>query len=177
MFVQDIFMNNRFRVYTSPDVLGIELGGSLKNVIALAAGMADGIGCGDNTKAALITRGMAEITRLGLAMGGKAETFSGLTGIGDLIVTCASMHSRNRRAGILIGEGKTMDEAMTAVNQVVEGVYSAKAAMGLAKKYNVELPIIEQVNEILFHHKAAAEAVKDLMIRDKKIEHQDLPWN
>ena len=110
-------------------------------------------------------------------MGGKFETFCGLSGIGDLIVTCASMHSRNRRAGILIGQGKTMEEAMAEVKMVVEGVYSAKAAMGLAKKYNVELPIIEQVNEILFHHKAAAEAVKDLMIRDKKIEHQDLPWN
>ena len=109
-------------------------------------------------------------------MGGKFETFCGLSGIGDLIVTCASMHSRNRRAGILIGQGKTMEEAMAEVKMVVEGVYSAKAAMGLAKKYNVELPIIEQVNEVLFNNKPAAEAVRDLMIRDKKIEHQDLPW-
>lgn len=176
-YVQNIFMSDVFRVYISPDVLGIELGAALKNVVALAAGMADGLGYGDNTKAALITRGMTEIARLGVIMGGKFETFCGLSGIGDLIVTCASMHSRNRRAGILIGQGKTMEEAMEEVKMVVEGVYSAKAAMGLAKKYNVELPIIEQVNEILFHHKAADEAVRDLMIRDKKIEHQDLPWN
>ncbi|MDE6951142.1 MAG: NAD(P)-dependent glycerol-3-phosphate dehydrogenase, partial [Lachnospiraceae bacterium] len=145
-YIQNLLMNKVFRVYTSPDMLGIELGGSLKNVIALAAGIADGLGCGDNTKAALITRGITEIGRLGLAMGGKLETFCGLTGIGDLIVTCASMHSRNRRAGILIGQGKTMNEAMSEVKQVVEGVYSAKAAMGLAKKYDVEMPIIEQVN-------------------------------
>lgn len=175
-YLQNIFMSDAFRVYISPDVLGIELGAALKNVVALAAGIADGLGYGDNTKAALITRGITEISRLGMAMGGKFETFCGLSGIGDLIVTCASMHSRNRRAGILIGQGKTMDEAMTEVKMVVEGVYSAKAAIGLAKKYNVELPIIEQVNEVLFHHKPAAEAVRDLMIRDKKIEHQDLPW-
>lgn len=176
-YIQNIFMSDVFRVYTSPDVLGIELGAALKNVVALAAGMADGLGYGDNTKAALITRGITEIARLGVTMGGKFETFCGLSGIGDLIVTCASMHSRNRRAGILIGQGKTMEEAMKEVKMVVEGVYSAKAAMGLAKKYQVELPIIEQVNEILFNHKAADEAVRDLMIRDKKIEHQDLPWN
>lgn len=137
-YIQNLLMNKVFRVYTSPDILGIELGGALKNVIALAAGIADGLGCGDNTKAALITRGIAEIARLGMTMGGKPETFSGLTGIGDLIVTCASMHSRNRRAGILIGQGKTMQEAMDEVKQVVEGVYSAKAAMGLAEKYGVE---------------------------------------
>ncbi len=169
-YIQTIFMSDVFRVYTSPDVLGIELGAALKNVVALAAGIADGLGYGDNTKAALITRGMAEIARLGMEMGGKFETFCGLSGIGDLIVTCASMHSRNRRAGILIGKGKTMEEAMTEVKMVVEGVYSAKAAMGLAKKYNIELPIIEQVNEVLFNGKSAAVAVKDLMIRDKKIE-------
>jgi len=168
--IQDLFMNEVFRVYTSPDVLGMEIGSSLKNVVALAAGIADGLGYGDNTKAALITRGIAEISRLGIKMGGKAETFAGLTGIGDLIVTCASMHSRNRRAGILIGQGKTMKEAMDEVKMVVEGVYSAKAAMQLAKKYDVELPIIEQVNAILFENKPAAEAVRDLMIRDKKIE-------
>ncbi|MDD2968043.1 MAG: NAD(P)-dependent glycerol-3-phosphate dehydrogenase, partial [Lachnospiraceae bacterium] len=133
--VQNIFMNEVFRVYISPDILGIELGAALKNVVALAAGIADGLGYGDNTKAALITRGIAEIARLGVAMGGKYETFAGLSGIGDLIVTCASMHSRNRKAGILIGQGKTMDEAMKEVKMVVEGVYSAKAAMGLAKKY------------------------------------------
>ena len=175
-FIQNTFMNEVFRVYTSPDILGIELGGALKNVIALAAGIADGLGYGDNTKAALITRGITEISRLGIIMGGKKETFSGLTGIGDLIVTCASMHSRNRKAGILIGEGYTMDEAMAEVKMVVEGVYSTKAAVKLAKKYEVLLPIIEQVNEVLFHNKPASEAVKELMIRDKKIEHSDLPW-
>ena len=169
-YIQNIFMSDVFRVYTSPDVLGIELGAALKNVVALAAGIADGLGYGDNTKAALITRGITEIARLGMAMGGKFETFSGLSGIGVLIVTCASMHSRNRRAGILIGQGKTMEEAMGEVKMVVEGVFSAKAAMGLSKKYNVELPIIEQVNEVLFNKKSASAAVKDLMIRDKKIE-------
>lgn len=175
-FIRGLFMNEVFRVYISPDVLGIELGGSLKNVVALAAGIADGLGYGDNTKAALITRGITEIGRLGMAMGGRYETFSGLTGIGDLIVTCASMHSRNRRAGILIGQGMSMDEAMKEVKMVVEGVYSAKAAMQLAKKYDVQLPIIEQVNAVLFEGKAADEAVKDLMLRDKKIEVSDAPW-
>lgn len=168
--IQNIFMNNVFRVYTSPDVLGIELGGSLKNVIALAAGMADGLGCGDNTKAALITRGIAEISRLGLEMGADERTIGGLSGIGDLIVTCASMHSRNRRAGILIGQGKTMDEAMTEVKAVVEGVYSAKAAFNLAKKYNVSMPIVEQVNKVLFEGKDVQSAVMDLMGREKKSE-------
>ena len=137
--VQSVFMSGVFRVYTNPDLLGIELGGALKNVIALAAGIADGLGFGDNTKAALITRGIAEISRLGMAMGGKAETFAGLTGIGDLIVTCASMHSRNRRAGILIGQGLSMEEAMKEVHMVVEGVYSAKAARALAEKYQVTI--------------------------------------
>ncbi len=169
-FVQNIFMSEVFRVYISPDVLGMELGGALKNVVALAAGIADGLGYGDNTKAALITRGIIEIARLGTAMGGKYETFCGLSGIGDLIVTCASMHSRNRRAGILIGKGYTMEEAMKEVNMVVEGVYSAKAAMALAKKYQVSLPIIEQVNAVLFDHKNAADAVRELMLRDRKME-------
>ena len=176
-YIQNVFMSPVFRVYTSPDVLGIELGGSLKNVVALAAGIADGLGYGDNAKAALITRGITEISRLGTAMGGKAETFSGLTGIGDLIVTCASMHSRNRRAGILIGQGKTYQEAMTEVNQVVEGVYSAKAAMKLAKEYKVQLPIIEQVNHILFEGKNPAQAVKELMLRDKKSEVSVASWS
>lgn len=175
-YIQNLFMSEVFRVYTSPDVLGIELGGSLKNVVALAAGIADGLGYGDNAKAALITRGMTEISRLGTVMGGKAETFCGLSGIGDLIVTCASMHSRNRRAGILIGQGKSMEEAMREVNMVVEGVYSAKAAMALAAKYNVQLPIIEQVNAVLFEGKSAACAVQDLMLRDKKIEISDEDW-
>lgn len=168
--LQNLFMNEVFRVYTSPDVLGMEIGAALKNVVALAAGIADGLGYGDNSKAALITRGIAEIARLGTKMGGHAETFAGLTGIGDLIVTCSSMHSRNRRAGILIGQGKSMKEAMDEVQMVVEGVYSAKAAMGLSVKYGVELPIIEQVNKILFEDKPAAEAVKELMLRDKKME-------
>lgn len=175
-FLQNLFMNDVFRVYTSSDVLGIELGGALKNVVALAAGVADGLGYGDNTKAALITRGINEIGRLALAMGANFETICGLTGIGDLIVTCASMHSRNRRAGILIGQGKSMQEAMDEVKMVVEGVYSAKAAMGLAKKYDVQLPIIEQVNLVLFEGKKAADAVKDLMLRDKKIEITETQW-
>lgn len=174
--VQHYFMNEAFRVYTSPDVLGMEIGASLKNVIALAAGMADGLGYGDNTKAALITRGINEIGRLGLAMGAKYETLSGLTGIGDLIVTCASMHSRNRRAGILMGKGYSMKQAMDEVKMVVEGVYSAKAAMGLAKKYGVALPIIEQVNAALFDDKPVKDAVYELMTRDKKAENEELAW-
>ena len=169
-YVQNMFMNENFRIYTSSDVLGMELGAALKNVVALAAGIADGLGYGDNTKAALITRGIAEISRLGVAMGGKLETFGGLTGIGDLIVTCASMHSRNRRAGILLGQGKTMDEAMAEVKMVVEGVYSAKAAKALGEKYRVDLQIIDQVNLILFENKPAAEAVRDLMMRDRRDE-------
>lgn len=175
-YVQNLFMSPVFRVYTSPDMLGIELGAALKNVIALAAGIADGLGYGDNTKAALITRGIAEIARLGMKMGGMLQTFSGLSGIGDLIVTCASMHSRNRRAGILIGQGYSMDEAMAEVKMVVEGVYSAKAALALARKYQVEMPIVEQVNQVLFEGKEPAEAVTELMLRDKTIEHSDLPW-
>ena len=175
-YVQNIFMNNIFRVYISPDVLGIELGGALKNVVALAAGMADGLGYGDNTKAALITRGITEISRLGVAMGGKAETFAGLTGIGDLVVTCASMHSRNRRAGILIGQGKSMQEAMDEVHMVVEGVYSAKAALSLAKKHNVEVPIIEKVNEVLFEGTKVEDAVSELMQRERKGEYSSLSW-
>lgn len=174
--IQNIFMNKVFRVYTSPDMLGIELGGALKNVIALAAGAADGLGCGDNTKAALITRGIAEMSRLGVAMGGRIETFNGLTGIGDLIVTCASVHSRNRKAGFLIGQGKTMQEAMDEVKMVVEGVYSAKAAMTLSRKYHISMPIVEEVNAVLFEDKPAKEALADLMLRDKKIENPELPW-
>ena len=174
--IQEIFMNNAFRVYTSPDMLGIEVGGALKNVIALAAGVTDGLGFGDNTKAALITRGIAEMSRLGVAMGGYQETFSGLAGMGDLIVTCASVHSRNRKAGYLIGKGYQMQEAMDEVKMVVEGVHSAKAALKLAEKYYVHLPIIEQVNEVLFHGKPAIDAVKDLMVRDGKTENPLLPW-
>ncbi len=176
VFVQEIFMNDRFRVYTSPDIIGIELGGSIKNVIALAAGVCDGLGFGDNTKAALITRGITEIARLGVAMGGKMETFCGLSGIGDLIVTCTSNHSRNHNAGYLIGKGKTMDEAMKEVNQVVEGVYSAKAAYNLAKKYNVSMPIVEQINKVLFENEPATDAIKNLLSRDKCHEYPDLGW-
>ena len=172
LHLQNIFMNPSFRVYTSPDMIGIEVGGALKNVIALAAGIADGLNYGDNTKAALITRGIKEISSLGVAMGGEQSTFYGLTGLGDLIVTCASVHSRNRRAGILLGQGKTLDEAIKEVNMVVEGVYSAKSALMAAKKYNVEIPIIEQVNAVLFENKNSAEAVNELMIRDKKLEIQ-----
>ena len=174
--LQSIFMSPVFRVYTTPDILGVELGGALKNVIALAAGTADGLGYGDNTKAALITRGIAEIARLGTKMGAKIETFYGLSGMGDLIVTCASVHSRNRKAGYLMGKGYTMKEAMDEVKMVVEGVYSAKAAKSLAEKYQVEMPIIEEVNKVLFENKPAADAVRDLMIRDKKVETPMLPW-
>lgn len=174
--LQDVFMNQVFRVYISSDVLGIELGGSLKNVIALAAGVADGLGYGDNTKAALITRGIAEISRLGVAMGSRLETFYGLSGIGDLIVTCASKHSRNRNAGYLIGQGKTMKEAMDEVKMIVEGVYSAKAALTLSKKYNISMPIIEQVYKVLFEDKPANDAVRELFLRDKKHEITDVEW-
>ncbi|MCR5618848.1 MAG: NAD(P)-dependent glycerol-3-phosphate dehydrogenase [Lachnospiraceae bacterium] len=176
LFVQDVFMTETFRVYTSSDVKGVELGGSLKNVVALAAGIADGLGYGDNAKAALITRGIAEISRLGVKMGCRPETFSGLTGMGDLIVTCASMHSRNRRCGILLGEGKSLKEAQNEVGMVVEGIYSAKAAIELGRKYEVSLPIIEQVNLILFEGKDAGEAVKELMLREKKDEVSDTQW-
>lgn len=175
-YLQDLFMNEAFRVYTSPDMLGMELGGSLKNVIALAAGIADGLGYGDNAKAALITRGIHEISMLGVKMGGAIESFAGLTGVGDLIVTCASVHSRNRKAGYLIGQGRSMQEAMDEVKMVVEGVYSTKAAVKLGKKYHVDMPIVEQVNAVLFGGKNAAEAVSDLMMRDGKPEHTGKPW-
>lgn len=175
-YLQSMFISKVFRVYTSPDILGIELGGSLKNVIALAAGIADGLGYGDNTKAALITRGIAEIARLGVKMGGKIESFVGLTGIGDLIVTCASVHSRNRKAGYLIGQGRSMQEAMDEVKMVVEGVYSAKAAAKLADQYDVSMPIVEEVNAVLFDGKDPARAVDDLMQRESKSENTMLLW-
>lgn len=174
--IQDTFMSDVFRVYTSPDVTGIELGAALKNVIALAAGIADGLGCGDNAKAALITRGIAEITRLGTAMGGNLETFGGLSGIGDLIVTCESKHSRNRKAGYLMGQGMTYKQAMDEVKMVVEGVYSAKAALGLAKKYNVEMPIVEMVNKILFEDFDANEAMRILLTRMRTSESLNFSW-
>ncbi len=174
--VQDTFMSDFFRVYTSPDVVGIELGGALKNVIALAAGIADGLGCGDNAKAALITRGIAEISRLGNALGGNESTFAGLSGTGDLIVTCASKHSRNRNAGYLIGQGKTYKEALEEVKMVVEGVYSAKAALKLSEKVNVEMPIVEMVNKILFEDLPAKDAMVILLTRMKTVEDKDLLW-
>jgi glycerol-3-phosphate dehydrogenase (NAD(P)+) len=174
--IQDTFMSGFFRVYTSPDVLGIELGGALKNVIALAAGMADGLGCGDNTKAALITRGIAEISRLGVKMGGQISTFAGLSGIGDLIVTCDSKHSRNRRAGYLMGQGKSYKEAMDEVKMVVEGVYSAKAARDLSKKYEVEMPIVETVNKVLFEGFDCREGMNLLLTRMRTSESTDFIW-
>lgn len=174
--VQEIFMNDRFRVYTSPDIIGIELGGSIKNVIALAAGMIDGLGFGDNTRAALITRGITEISRLGVKMGGRMETFMGLSGIGDLIVTCTSEHSRNHTAGYLIGKGYATEAAMKEVNQVVEGVYSAKAAMALAQKYQVSMPIVEQINQVLFENQPVMDAIRELLGREKCNEYPELEW-
>lgn len=174
--IQDTFMSEVFRVYTSPDVIGIELGGSLKNVIALAAGIVDGLGFGDNTKAALMTRGIAEIGRLVIAMGGHMETVAGLSGIGDLIVTCTSKHSRNRNAGFLIGQGKTYQEAMDEVKMVVEGVYSAKAALALSRKYNISMPIVEEVNAVLFDGDDAKDASVRLLMRDRTIESENLQW-
>ncbi len=169
-FVQDVFMNDNFRVYTSTDIAGVELGGALKNVIALCAGISDGLGYGDNTKAALMTRGLAEIARLGIAMGAKEETFMGLSGVGDLIVTCTSMHSRNRRAGILLGKGKSLSETLEEVHMVVEGVNTAAAAYKLGKKYRVSMPITEEANEVLFDGKSPREAVNALMTREKRNE-------
>jgi glycerol-3-phosphate dehydrogenase (NAD(P)+) len=169
-FLQDLFMTSNFRVYTNTDVVGVELGGALKNIIALCAGISDGLGFGDNTKAALMTRGIAEISRLGVAMGGNADTFSGLTGVGDLIVTCTSMHSRNRRAGILIGQGKTVQQALEEVNMVVEGVATTKPAYDLACKLGISMPITKEAYSILFEGKDPRIAVVDLMSRDKKTE-------
>ena len=170
MFIQDLFMNPYFRVYTNDDIMGVELGGSLKNVIALCCGILDGLGCGDNTKAALMTRGLLEMTRLGVAMGAKTETFAGLSGVGDLIVTCTSMHSRNRRAGILIGKGMSAEEAQRQVNMVVEGVRTCKAAKELADRLNVEMPIVSEAYDVLFCGKSAKGAVENLMGREKKHE-------
>ena len=169
-FVQDVLMSLTFRVYTNPDVVGVELGGAVKNVIALCAGISDGLGFGDNTKAALMTRGIREMSRLGVAMGARPETFAVLSGIGDLIVTCTSMHSRNRRAGILIGKGKPMEEAVSEVKMVVEGITTTKAAYKLAKKLNISMPIVEEAYRVLFEGKDPRQAVNELMMRDKKCE-------
>lgn len=168
--VQDAFMCETFRVYTGNDVLGVQLGGALKNVMALCAGIIDGVGFGDNTKAALMTRGIKEISRLGIKMGANPDTFYGLSGIGDLIVTCTSMHSRNRRAGILIGQGNSLKDTLDKVHMVVEGVYCAGAAYELGKKYKVEMPIINEAYKVLYDGKPPKQAIYDLMCRDKKDE-------
>ncbi|MCD8214927.1 MAG: NAD(P)H-dependent glycerol-3-phosphate dehydrogenase [Clostridiales bacterium] len=168
--VQDTFINRKFRIYVNTDIIGVEIGAALKNLIALAAGVCDGIGFGDNTKAALMTRGLAEITRLGVKMGADRETFYGLTGVGDLIVTCTSMHSRNRRAGILIGRGKTLKETLDEVHMVVEGVNTAEAAYKLAEKYNVEMPITTEIHKVLYEGEDPKQAVITLMTRDKTHE-------
>lgn len=172
--VQDIFMAPKFRVYTSPDVVGVELGGSLKNVIALGAGISDGLGYGDNTKAALVNRGIFEIAKLGEKMGADQMSFAGLSGIGDLIVTCTSMHSRNRRAGIKIGQGMSMEEAIESVGMVVEGIKTTKSTYELAKKMNVNMPITEEIYEVLYEGKDVKNSVINLMLRDKTHEIQDL---
>lgn len=166
--VQDLFMTNKFRVYTNDDLVGVEIGGAVKNIIALAAGVSDGIGYGDNTKAALMTRGMSEIIRIGTKLGGKQETFSGLTGMGDLIVTCTSMHSRNRRAGILIGKGYSTEEAIEEVGMVVEGIKACKAFYTLKEKLDVEMPITDTLYKVLFENKEPNYGVYELMTRDKK---------
>lgn len=174
--VQDAFMNHFFRVYTSPDVIGVELGAAMKNVIALCAGVCDGLGYGDNTKALLMTRGLTEIARLGMALGAKMQTFAGLAGVGDLIVTCTSMHSRNRRAGILIGQGKDVQEAMKEVGAVVEGYYATISGYQLAHKMKIDMPILNQAYEVLLHKKAPALAMQELMTRGKKGEMEDVGW-
>lgn len=175
--IQDVFMNDRFRVYSSTDVVGVELGAALKNVIALCAGISDGMGFGDNTKALLMTRGLTEVARLGVAMGGKKETFAGLAGVGDLIVTCTSMHSRNRRAGILIGQGKDVQTAMEEVGAVVEGYYAAKSAYELAEKAGVEMPIVRQAYATLYEGQEPGLALRSLMGREKRHEFEDAGWN
>lgn len=177
VFIQDVFMGENFRVYVSPDIIGIEIGGALKNVIALAAGILEGMGMGDNTKAALMTRGIVEISRLGVELGGKMESFFGLSGIGDLIVTCTSTHSRNHNCGYLLGKGKTLDEAKQEIRQVIEGVNCAKAAMALANKYHVNMPIVEQINAVLFEDKPTEQALKDLILRERVAEYQSLSWS
>lgn len=176
-FVQDAFMSDAFRIYTSPDAIGAELGAALKNVIALCAGISDGLGYGDNTKAMLMTRGLTEIARLGVAMGAKKETFAGLAGVGDLIVTCTSMHSRNRRAGILIGQGRTPEEAMQEVGAVVEGYYAAKSAWELCCRRGVDMPIVQAAHAVLYEGVSAKQVVEALLNRSKKAESEDAGWN
>jgi glycerol-3-phosphate dehydrogenase (NAD(P)+) len=175
-FVQDAFMADTFRIYTSPDAVGAELGGALKNVIALCAGVSDGLGCGDNTKAMLMTRGLTEMARLGMSMGASKDTFAGLAGVGDLIVTCTSMHSRNRRAGILIGQGKDVQEAMQEVGAVVEGYYAAESAYALCQKQGVDMPIVTAAYQVLYEGASAKDAVLELLHRQKKSEQEDAGW-
>jgi glycerol-3-phosphate dehydrogenase (NAD(P)+) len=174
--VQDAFMSENFRVYTSPDPVGAELGAALKNVIALCAGITDGLGCGDNTKALLMTRGLTETARLGLSLGAQKDTFAGLAGIGDLIVTCTSMHSRNRRAGILIGQGKSVEEAMKEVGAVVEGYYAARGAYELGKKQGIDMPITEAAYQVLYENANVLEVFSGLMSRRRKAESEDAGW-
>lgn len=173
-FVQDVFIAPTFRVYTNPDLIGVELGGALKNVIAFGAGISDGLGFGDNAKAALMTRGIREIARLGSRMGANLATFAGLTGIGDLIVTCTSVHSRNRRAGILIGEGSSLEETLAKVGMVVEGITTTKAAYQLSKKYDIEMPITEEIYKVINDMSNAKDAVANLMSRDKTHEMEEV---
>lgn len=168
--VQDLFMTGYFRVYTNDDLIGVEIGGAVKNIIALAAGVSDGIGYGDNTKAALMTRGMSEIMRIGVKLGGRKETFSGLTGMGDLIVTCTSMHSRNRRAGILIGKGTPVNETIERIGMVVEGIKACRAFHHLKEKENISMPITDALYNVLFNGKEPTKGVEELMARDKKDE-------
>ena len=175
-FVQDTFMNDYFRIYTSGDMVGVELSGAMKNVVALACGVCDGMGYQDNTKALLMTRAMAELTRLGEKLGGTRQTFGGLAGMGDLIVTCTSMHSRNRRAGILIGQGKSPQEAMAEIGAVVEGYYAAESIHQLAVRAEVEMPICRSIYEVLYHGMAVQDVVKDLMRRAKKDELTEITW-
>lgn len=175
--VQDAFMSDYFRIYTSPDIVGAELGGALKNVIALCAGVTDGMGYGDNIKAMLMTRGLTEMARLGVAMGAHRDTFAGLAGVGDLTVTCTSPHSRNRQAGMLIGQGETPDDAMKQVGAVVEGYYAAKSALELAKKYDVDMPIVRAACAVLYEGVTTAQVVEHLLNRSKKPESEDSGWN
>ena len=175
-FVQDAFMCDTLRVYTSPDPVGAELGAALKNVIALCAGITDGLGFGDNAKAMLMTRGLTETARLGVALGAKKETFTGLTGVGDLIVTCTSMHSRNRRAGILIGQGKSAQEAMKEVGAVVEGYYAAKSAYELGKAQGIDMPITQAAYQVLYEGANVGAAVKSLLSRQRKAEPENAGW-
>ena len=175
-FVQDAFMSESFRVYTSPDAVGAELGGALKNVIALCAGVVTGLGYGDNTKAMLMTRGLTEMARLGVSMGARRETLAGLSGVGDLIVTCTSYHSRNRQAGILIGQGRTVQEAMDEVGAVVEGYYATKSAWELCRKEQVDMPIVHAAYHVLYENGDAKETVHQLLARSKKAESEDLGW-